>query len=219
MKLQFIENIERDIKNWQKSITANSYGVDWKKFLPEDILAENVRDDEYLKDYLEKKFYQSGKVSEFKKWIESAVNSSQIQKDLEALMDKKFPFENVKVFITTFHRAPYDVEQKFFYLIWCDSNKEKAITGIYHELMHFLFHIYYWDMCKKAGFSEIQTHDIKESLTALINPILKQRGLPLDFGYPNHQILRANLEKLRSEEKNFEIFLKKALSHYSEIRQ
>lgn len=211
MKFQFIENIERDIRNWQKSITANSYGMDWKKFLPEDISAENVHDDEYLKGYLKKKFYQSGKVSEFKKWIERAVNSSQIQKDLETLMGKKFPFENVKVFITTFHRAPYNVEQNFFYLIWRDLSKGKAITNIYHELMHFLFHIYYWDMYKKAGLSEIQTHDIKESLTALINPILKQRGLPLDFGYPNHQILRANLEKLWSEEKNFKSFLKRAV--------
>ena len=211
MKLQFIENIERDIKNWQKSITANSYGVDWKKFLPEDISAENVRDDEYLKDYLEKKFYQSGKVSKFKDWIEHNINSSQIQKDLETLMGKKFPYKNVKVFITTFHRAPYNFKRGFFYLIWRDLSKGKAIANIYHELMHFLFHIYYWDMCKKAGLSEIQTHDIKESLTALINPILKQRGLPLDFGYPNHQILRANLEKLWSEEKNFESFLKRAV--------
>jgi hypothetical protein len=83
--------------------------------------------------------------------------------------------------------------------------------------MHFLFHIHYWETCKKAGLSENQIHDIKESFTVLLNPILKRRGLPLDFGYPNHQEFRVSLEKLWNKGENFEIFLKKVLDRYPNI--
>jgi len=213
MKLEFIEDIKNDIANWRNSIIANSYGVDWKKFLPEDISIKNVRDNEYLKNYLKRKFYQSGKIPEFKDWLEQNVNFSQTQTDLETLMGKKFPPENIKVFITTFQRAPYNVKQNFFYLIliWCESKRKKSITGIYHELMHFLFHIYYWDICRKAGLSDIQIHILKESSTVLLNPILKKRGLPIDSGYTKHQRIRAKLKKIWDKEKNFELFLKKVL--------
>ncbi len=213
MELQFIENIERDIWNWQNAITANSYGIDWKKFLPEDISIENVRDNEYLKNYLERKYYQSGKVSEFKDWLGQNVNSSQIQVDLETLMDKKFPSGNIKVFITTFRRAPYNVKQNFFYvvLIWNESKRKKSIPVIYHELMHFLFHIHYWDMCQKAGLSDTQIHILKESSTVLLNPILEKRGFPISSGYANHQEIRAKLKKIWDKEKNLKLFLEKVI--------
>jgi len=211
MKLQFIEDIERDIKNWQNSVAAKSYGVDWKKFLPEDISMERLRNKKYLKNYLERKFYRPGKVSKFKKWLGRTVNSLQLQKDLEILMGKKFPPKSVKVFITTFHRAPYDVEKNFFYLILRDSNKKRVITNIYHELMHFLFHWHYWDVCKKVGLSEAQVHNLKESLTVLLNPILEQRGLPLDSGYPSHQRIRAKFKKIWQNRKNFDLLLKQAI--------
>lgn len=211
MKFELIEDIERDIRNWQKSIVAKSYGVNWKKFLPPDISAKRVRDKEYLRNYLEKKFYRSGKVSEFKHWMKDNLNASQIKEDLEQLMGKKFPFRTVKIFITTFHRAPYNVEQSFFYLIWRDSNRKKAITNIYHELMHFLFHLYYWNKCKKAGLSDVKIHILKESLTVLLNPILEKRKLLLDAGYASHQEIRTRLKKLWRKEKNFDLFLDKAV--------
>ncbi len=211
MKLQLVENIGRDIWNWQNSVMAESYGVSWKKFLPSDVSVEKVRDSEYLRNYLEKKFYQSGKVSEFKSWVEHTLNFSQLQKDLEGLMNRKFSFKEVKVFITTFHRAPYDVEQGFFYLIWRDSNKEKTVTNIYHELMHFLFHIYYWETCKKANLSDTQIHILKESSTILLNPILEKRGLPIDSGYSKHQKMRTELRELWGKERSFELFLTQAI--------
>jgi hypothetical protein len=216
MIIRFIENIERDIQNWQNSVIAKSYGVDWKNFLPKDIDIKDVKDYKFLKEYLNKNYYEKGEVSIFKNWLENNVDSAEIQTDLQGLMGKKF-FKDVNAFITTFHRAPYDVTESFFYLILRDTNRKRSITNIYHELMHFLFHIHYWEICKKAGLSETQTHDLKESLTALLNPILKRRGLPLDFGYPNHQEFRASLEKLWNKGENFEIFLKKVLDRYSNI--
>lgn len=209
MKLQFIEDIERDIKNWQNSVAVKSYGVDWKKFLPDDISVKKVYNDKYLKNYLGKKFYRLGKIFEFRNWLEHNVNFIRLQKDLEILVGKKFPSKTIKVFITTFHRAPYSFEKSFFYIIWRNSkNREKAITNIYHELMHFLFHWHYWDLCKKAGLSETQIHVLKESLTVLLNPILKQRELPIDFGYPSHQEIRAKIKEMWRNAKNFDLILK-----------
>mgnify|MGYP001608659401 FL=1 len=210
MEIKFIKSIERDIQNWQNSVAAKSYGVEWKKFLPEDISIEDVRDSGRLKIYLEKNYYQNGEVSEFINWLENTTKPSEIQKDLTVLMDKKF-INHVKIFITTFHRAPYNVRENFFYLIWRDANRKRAITNIYHELMHFLFHIYYWETCRRAGLSETQIHTLKESLTVLLNPTLEKRGLPADNGYPAHQKLRVQLKKLWSGEKNFELFLNKVL--------
>lgn len=212
MKIELIKDIERDIWNWQESVAVKSYGVIWKKFLPADISAERVRDKKYLRNYLDKKFYRSGKVSEFKNWVECNLNTPQIKEDLERLMGKKFPFRMVKIFITTFHRAPYNVKQKFFYLIWRDFDRKKSVTtNIYHELMHFLFHLYYWNKCRKAGLSDAKIHILKESLTVLLNPILEKRKLPLDTGYIPHQEIRTKLRELWQKENNFDLFLDKAV--------
>lgn len=211
MKFKFIDNIDIDVFNWQQSILAKSYGIDWSKYLPADIAVEDAGDTNRLKAYLEEKYYKPGTVAEFKKWLKSNVKPSQIEEDLEELMGKNFTAKEVAVRITTFNRAPYDVKHNFFYTILRSSNRERAITNIYHELMHFLFHIYYWDECEDSGLSNPQIHDLKESLTVLLNPILEKRGFPLDMGYPNHQELRAKLRELWEKEKSFEPFLKKVL--------
>lgn len=221
MKLEFIEDINRDVKNWQSSLTAHSsFVLDPKKYLPKDIAQEKLDNTEYLKQYLSKKFYEPGKISEFKNWLTINVNTTEIQNDIETLMDKAFSPLNIKAYITVFGLGRYSPELSIFYIIYSSPEQDRRIriSNIYHELMHFLFHFYYWDKCKKAGLSETQIHDLKESLTVLLNPILKQRELPLDSGYPSHQILRANLKKLWSEGENFEVFLKKALSVYSNIQ-
>ena len=218
MKLKFIENLEKDTNNWYGTTGISNYGIDWGKFLPKDILVEKIKNPAYLRDYLENKYYKTGKITEFKNWLEQNINPNQIQEDLELLMGKKFGNTTINVFITVFGRGMYYVPGNFFYLNYCHRDPEKSASRIYHELMHFLFHIYYWSECKKAGLSEKQIHDLKESLTVLLNPILKQRNLPLDSGYPKHQIMRANLEKLWNKEKNnkggkFELFLKKVLNN------
>lgn len=211
MEFKFIEDIDKDAKNWHSSLDAKNYGMDWGKFLPKDIPAEKARDLEYLKNYLDIKYYKTGKISEFKIWMEQNIHPAEIQKDLELLMDRKFGDKVISVFVTVFGRGMYNVPENYFYINFCHSNPEKTISRFYHELMHFLFHIYYWDECKKAGLSEQQTHDLKESLTVLLNPILEKRGYPLDVGYPSHQELRAKLQKLWEGEKSFEPFLKKVL--------
>ncbi len=195
------------------------YGTDWARFLPKDIVSEKVGNREYLKEYLERKYYATGKIAAFKAWLERHVNAAEIQEDLERLMDKKFGGGTITVFITVFGRGMYDVRGNSFYINYCHRNPEKSTSRIYHELMHLLFHRYYWEECQRAGLSELQIHDLKESLTVLLNPILEKRGMPMDQGYLKHQELRAKLKQMWEDgqynEKGFEPFLKKVLKQKS----
>ena len=212
MKLNFSINIEKDTDNWHGSIDYQAYGVNFGGFQPKGIAVEKMKDHDYLRGYLEEKYYAAGKIAEFKTWLEEHVNTAEIKNDLERLMGKKFGDEAIEVFITVFGRGMYYVPGNFFFLNYCHRDPMKSIPRIYHELMHFLFHRYYWEECQKAGLSEPQIHDLKESLTVLLNPILEKRGLSafLDQGYPKHQELRAKLKTIWEEgnydEKGFEPF-------------
>lgn len=206
-------DIQRDISNWQTSITRTSYGIDWKKFLPADITEADVRNDVVLRQYLEEHFYRNGKVAAFIKWIRTTTSAQQIRVDLEGLLGHPVLEDSITIFITTFHRAPYDVQQHLFFLIFREQNRERSITTIYHELMHFLFHQYYWKQCQDAGLDEQQIHRMKEAATVLLNPILKERGLPLDMGYPQHEELRAFMQRVWQKHRHFSSFLTEVLAN------
>lgn len=212
MKFKFIEDIEKDMAIWQRSMEAKSYGRNWVDGLPENISKEQVKDTKYLEKYLEDTFYKTGRVGGFIKLVEENLKPEEIAGDLESLMGKKFLKEVVTVSIVTFPRGPYDVKTYTIYLILNEKGTLRPVSSIYHELMHFLFHEHYWEECQKAGLTEPKIHDLKESLTVLLNPILGKRGLPLDKGYPNHEELRAKLKTLWEEKGwEFEDFLKEVL--------
>lgn len=212
MKFKFVEDIAQDMSIWQRSMEAKSYGYDWSVGLPKDISKEQVLDGEYLKKYLEETFYKTGRVGAFIKFVEEKIKPEEIEGDLGALMGRKFLKETVTVSIVTFPRGPYDVRTYKIYLILNEEGTLRPVSSIYHELMHFLFHEHFWEECQKAGLTEPQIHDLKESLTVLLNPILEKRGLPLEKGYPNHLELRAKLKELWEEKEwKFEDFLKEVL--------
>jgi hypothetical protein len=216
MKLLFSEDIDRDMRNWQDSFNRESYGIQWKEFLPPSMTVEEVLGDNFLRNYLEKEFYKSGQVSDFRKWLEEHVVADQIEEDLIVLMQKPFLSKEIAVQITTFRRSPYNVLGNSFFLTRRTYKREISVGMIYHELMHFLFHWHYWDQCKKAGLSEQEIDNFKESLTILLNPILEKRGLPLDVGYPGHEALRKRWAALYAENSDFPIFLEKAIPIFKE---
>jgi hypothetical protein len=211
MQLIFHKDMDRDVWNWQDSFSRESYGIQWKQFLPPTMTVKEILNDAFLRDYLEKEFYKSGQVADFKKWLEERVAADQIEEDLTALMRQPFLSEKIAVNITTFHRAPYDVPGNSFFLMRRTYKREISVMMIYHELMHFLFHWHYWDQCKNAGLSEREIDNFKESLTVLLNPVLEKRGLPLDSGYPGHEELRKQWTILYKANLDFPVFFEKAL--------
>ncbi len=67
--------MDQDVKNWQSSLARHSdYVSDPAKCLPADIPVERINDAEYLKQYLLKNFYESGKITEFRGWLTANVN-------------------------------------------------------------------------------------------------------------------------------------------------
>lgn len=213
MKLKLIQDIKKDVQNWEGAIMAESYGLKWRNYIPSDLSINCIKDRKRITDYLKYRYYNSGEITLYIKALQNKLNTLKIKEDLEFLVGKKFSNKIIRIFITTFPRAPYSIVNNFFYLRYRPQEKgiEKAMTNIYHELMHFLFHGYYWEPCEKAGLNNKKIHILKESLTVLLNSILKQRKLPLDIGYSVHQKLRTQLEKLWKKEKNFEKFLEKAI--------
>lgn len=212
MQLFFSEDLKRDIWNWQDAIKKESYGMQWRQFLPSSITVEKVADDIFLRNYLENEFYKSGQVNDFKEWLTDHVVADQIEKDLASLMQVQFLFEKITAYITTFRRAPYDVPGNSFFLMRRTYKREISATSIYHELMHFLFHWHYWNQCRDAGLCDQEIHSFKESLTVLLNPTLEKRGLPLDEGYPMHQEFRKKWTSLYEEYPDFPVFFEKALA-------
>lgn len=214
MNLLIDYNLQKDIQNWQSSIKKYSYNINWNKFLPNDISIECANCKICLENYL-KINYPINKISEFINSINKLIDGAQIQKDLENLLNAKFKTINFKIFITTFHRAPYNIEKNYFYLIYRENNVSKAVSGIHHELMHFLFHQNYWSYCKNKGLDDVKIHILKESLTILLNEILEKRGLPLDRGYAAHQELR---EKIKNYYRSSNDFYKTLIKIVDEIK-
>lgn len=210
MKSELIVNKEKDIKNWQESVSKQSHGVDWVKFLPEDISLECVSDSDCLSNYLENKYYSTGKIEEFVGELSKKINAEQIQEDLEEILQCKFKAEDYKIFITTFHRAPFSLKEHYFFVI-LKRDIERTISSIYHELMHFLFYQNWYEFCKEKGLSDSQINTFKEALTILLNDVLEKRGWPLDIGYSAHQELRKEIKGIRDNEHDFTRFLEKAI--------
>lgn len=213
MKLEFIKDIKKDVQNWQNAVEAHGYGVDWVKYIPNDLSIECIKTNDCLINYLKNNYYDTGLIDAYLKKFKKEVDILEIQKDLEFLMNQKFPDEiKIRVFITTFQRCPYNTKEKLFYIQYrAGENLKKSITNIYHELMHFLFHWHYWGKCQRVGLKENQIHDIKESFTALLNPILIKRNLSIDKGYKMHQELRNKILKFWQDNNDFEIVLEKII--------
>ena len=216
MKLEFFQNLKIDVQNWQDTFTAKSYGVNWRSCMPKDMSSHCIQDIECLTNYLQNTYYNSGKITSFVKILKNKINTLEIKNDLEFLMGVRFPDLTIRVFITTLRRAPYSVQNNFFYLSYHQKQNdwEKALSSIYHELMHFLFHWHYWDKCRSYGLDDKQIHILKESLTILLNPILEKKKLSLDKGYQDHQLLRKKILKLWQEKQDFNFVLKKIIQGY-----
>lgn len=214
MKLNFIKNFQLDVENWQKALILQSYHTNWKDYIPVDLPIECVKNNKCLTDYLKRNYYDSGKIDLYIENLKNNINAFEIQKDLETLEKRVFPAGiTINVFITTFVRAPYNTKDNFFYLRYRTGEEyfKKSITSIYHELMHFLFHWNYWQQCQLFGLKENQIHDIKESFTVLLNPILEKRNLPLDVGYKTHFNLREKIMEFWKQKNDFEFVLNETI--------
>jgi hypothetical protein len=216
MKIIFKEDINSDIWNWQECFSKKgSYGQDWKKRKPSDITVREIKDNKALRKYLRGHQYKNDAVKKFAEYIQAAFNSAdKIDKDLEKLTGKKVPFKTISVTVTTYPRCPYDYDEGGFFIIF-GTGMKWIIDVAYHELMHIIIHKYYWHLFDEAGLTSQEAHDIKESLTVLLNKDRDFKEIPEDKGYASHKKIRKEIEKIsQKKHRSFEMLLREIIEVY-----
>jgi len=129
---------------------------------------------------------------------------------LEKVTQKSIFTEEFTGYINSCFMCPYNEEENWFMInMW--FGLPKYIGIICHEIMHLQFLHYYREYCIKF-ISEKQLQNLKEALTFMLNTDFNDIILETDKGYPNHQILRQKLQKIWKKEKNFKIFIDKAIN-------
>lgn len=214
MKLIFQESINSDIWNWQEVLkNKKRFGMDWLKKFPTDITKKDAKDKKKLKAYLDKKYYRNEGVRLYCEWLQAVMKPEVFDEVVYEVTGKHIPFKIITITPTTYQRCPYDPDKGGFFINYSASPKWIYRTGI-HECMHFIIHKYYWKQMIDVGLNNEQVHDIKEALTVLLNPIFIEKwDLPED-GYPNHQNLRKDIDRLSKKTKNFDEIITKTTSLY-----
>lgn len=214
MKFIFKVSLANDIWNWQETLTKSaSYGQDWLKNWPKDLTKKEGRDKKKLRAYLVKKYYRKDAVKKYAEWMQAAINPEIVSKTLTDLTGKKFPVKEVTVIITTNGRCPYDPSEGVFYSHY-GAEKKWFYRVALHECMHFIVHKYYWKQMHDAGLSNAQFHDVKEAITVLLNPVFTERWNLPEKGYPNHQNLRKDIEKISKKTRDFDKIIEQTIKIY-----
>lgn len=154
-----------------------------------------------------KKFLDSIVTDINKEWL-------KIEKDflikLEKIHKKPFPYNSVRGVVSSANRCGYSTEKHWF-ATGMKQNKFIAIDTATHEMMHFMFHKYYWKICSDKGLSFKQIWDIKEAFTVLLNLECSSMKFEPDLGYPEHKNIREAIEKSWKKSPNFERALESAI--------
>lgn len=124
-------------------------------------------------------------------------------KKLEEVHKNSFPFTSVKGVLSSAGRFGYRVNENWFATDMF-GNKFRAIDTATHELMHFMFHKYYWQKCKEKGLAENLIWDIKEAFTVLLNLEFDEFRFQADNGYAPHAKLREIIKKSWEKDKDFD---------------
>ena len=223
MKFIIKPSLASDVWNWQ--VVADhkgSYGQNWRADWPKDLSLKDARDKNKMRAYLARKYYRKGAVQKYVDWLEATVEPKKIDNIIYEITGHRVPFKVVKVTPTTYTRCPYDADGGGFFIHYSSGPRWVYRTAA-HECMHFVVHKYYWKQMRDAGLSDQQVHDIKESLTVLLNPVFEARWGGTENGYPNHQNLRKDIKKIATTTKNFDeiierttkLFLKKYIKQVS----
>jgi len=162
-----------------------------------------------------KKLYDSPLIESVKDAFQNAwdIISEQFFKRLDDMTGKKFPFKEVKVYLTTQTLTPYDSKEGNYYVsIW--NNISHALKTSGHELMHLHFHKYDWEGIENQ-LGKDKTNSLKEALTVLLNVEFKDLWFISDKGKANEkqQKLREFIKKEWIQEKNYNSLLLKCVNY------
>lgn len=228
-KVIFDYNIKKDAWSWVTiAKDKNLWGLDWKNeiaHIPADLLNKILKLNFNEAQSIVEKYITENPKTEFKNGIikiqiialQNAwkIIEKKYLKILADIIQKPFYTKNFTCYFTSGFMCPYDEKENWFMnSIW--HSLPFQITTICHEVMHLQFLHYYKNYLEKKGLNNKKIEVLKETLTFLLNePEFKEIILVEDIGYPEHEKLRDQLQKIWHEERNFEKFLDKAIKEIS----
>lgn len=204
------QNIYQDAWNWWDACNSTSHGVDWKKKINPKIV-KNIHGKRkkeayvFLIPFLRTKYKKEK--DRFKESKESISNQFKEKfeigcKKIVKMMRKPLYRRDFRFYLTTFKRAPYNIEKG---LIWLPIDYLDPISVFLHELCHFQF-FHYWRKNPKSPVSQLsdeQFEFLKESLTIILDKDFLSIIRKPDQGYKLHQDFRKELSKFWKKEKDF----------------
>ena len=225
-RVTFHYNFKKDAWSWVliAKDKKNTWGLDWKRqvaFIPDNLLRQIIKKSRSRKSA--KFLVYNHLISHSKKQMRQLVIKEELRalerhwrkienrffKKLEQIIQESIFRKDFKCYFTSGFMCPYnDKENWFMVSMW--HSLPMSITTICHEIFHLQFLHYYKKYCRKF-LSEKQTEDLKEALTFILNTDFSDLILVNDSGYPSHQKLRKELEKIWHKRKNFQEFLDKAI--------
>ncbi len=110
------------------------------------------------------------------KWFGNILNEEggiKIIKTLENAYQRKFPFKQINVYLTTLFSCPYNYEEKWF-MVGRNSSLLWLLSTSLHELNHFMFYYYFNQNLENQGFSQSQREHLKEALAILTSDDSKE---------------------------------------------
>lgn len=219
-KVIFKFDIEEDAKNYWECANSNlHWGNDFTKSLRPEVL-KKLKGKSWMKVKKETismlmRGYQQNKEKNMeklkviqKKW--DKMNDKYFKK-LEDITKHKIYTKEFTCNITSIGRCPYNPKENSFMtnIFW---KIEKILISCAHELMHLQFH-YYFEKPLRKKLSYEKFHDLKESLTVLLNIEFKNLFKEKDIGYPKHQKLRKYIMQKWKENPDFEKLLEECVEY------
>lgn len=218
-KVIFKFDKNKDIYNlWETCNEKSSYGYDFTKRIPKDIL-EICEDKSFekCKDLLKRRLEKTHKNPKIKlKTKELNKDWKNIEREyfkiLGRITHKKFSFKKIYGYLTVSSRCPYRPHWRppaFYSSVFATKSKGILIAG--HEIMHIHLHNIDWWNIVEGQIGNRKTHDLKEALTILLNIEFKDLFEEEDKGYLSHKKLREFIEKEWKKEKDFNILTEKCI--------
>ena len=217
-KVIYFFNKEKDAYNiWDTINKGEIYGFDFSKNLPEKITAickgkkfEEVKSKIYE---FNNNLYNSElpeKIAKSVNELWSSIENAFLYKLKEITSKDIFPGD-VMGYLTSVSRCPYDPKKRTF-MISLYSNPLAILQSSAHEIFHMQFHHYFFEEVEKKVGKE-KAHDIKESVTVLLNLECKNILLVKDKGYESHKSLREHIEKIWLQKKDFNFLLNSCINY------
>jgi GrpB-like predicted nucleotidyltransferase (UPF0157 family) len=214
MKLQFTYNLDKDIDNFINGTRA----VNSKKPTKFQNLFSEKYGDNFEKEKVKTFIEEQDKINNFDASKEIVATEERWKiiepifiERVEKIFGISYPAPIITVYLTHNERCTYNIEENYFFV---KIGSEFSNNTVIHELLHFYTWHAFGEKLLGDGLSKLAYNDIKESLTELLN--LEFSDLmngKRDEGYPQHQDMRAEIQKFWSVQKDISALIQKLLSN------